>query len=254
VALVADIDSLEGDSDRVPLMTLHSAKGLEFENVYLAGMDQGIFPTYHAISSEDSSDLEEERRLCYVGITRAKRFLTLTSAQTRLLRGEMMWYKVSDFVDEIPEELLDDNRWTESGASDEGTGGSLGEKFGSLSDNVKAAAGSLSHKLTRAQAMKRKEHEEFSQKPFYLKASQTASSAAGKGKGNVAGLRTGADLRAGAALEYAEGDRVSHVKFGEGTVREIREGGRDKEVTVEFDNFGVKKMFAAFAKLKKLDR
>ena len=254
VALVADIDSLEGDSDRVPLMTLHSAKGLEFENVYLAGMDQGIFPTYHAISSEDPSDLEEERRLCYVGITRAKRFLTLTSAQTRLLRGEMMWYKVSDFVDEIPEELLDDNRWTESGASDEGTGGSLGEKFGSLSDNVKAAAGSLSHKLTRAQAMKRKEHEEFSQKPFYLKASQTASSAAGKGKGNVAGLRTGADLRAGAALEYAEGDRVSHVKFGEGTVREIREGGRDKEVTVEFDNFGVKKMFAAFAKLKKLDR
>ena len=254
VALVADIDSLEGDSDRVPLMTLHSAKGLEFENVYLAGMDQGIFPTYHAISSEDSSDLEEERRLCYVGITRAKRFLTLTSAQTRLLRGEMMWYKVSDFVDEIPEELLDDNRWTESGASDEDTGGSLGEKFGSLSDNVKAAAGSLSHKLTRAQAMKRKEHEEFSQKPFYLKASQTASSAAGKGKGNVAGLRTGADLRAGAALEYAEGDRVSHVKFGEGTVREIREGGRDKEVTVEFDNFGVKKMFAAFAKLKKLDR
>ncbi len=237
VALVADIDSLEEDSDRVPLMTLHSAKGLEFENVYLAGMDQGIFPSYHAISSEDPSDLEEERRLCYVGITRAKHFLTLTSAQARMLRGEMTWYKVSDFVDEIPQTLLDDNRTGESGASDP-----AGEAGGN---------GSPVHQMTRFQRMKKKEHEEFSQKPFYMKTSSSSRPAAGKGL--PAGIRKGADMAPAAALDYGEGDRVNHVKFGEGTVKEIREGGRDREVTVEFDRFGVKKMFATFAKLKKLD-
>lgn len=108
VALVADIDSLDEGSDYVVLMTLHSAKGLEFPKVYLAGMEDGLFPSYMSITSDSSSeDLEEERRLAYVGITRAKEELTITCARQRMIRGETQYNKVSRFVREIPSELLD---------------------------------------------------------------------------------------------------------------------------------------------------
>lgn len=234
VALVADIDSFSDDKDRVPLMTLHSAKGLEFENVYIAGMDEGLFPSYHSISSGDPSDMEEERRLCYVGITRAKKRLTLTSAKERLLRGQPEWYRVSRFVDEIPEGLLDDNRVKNQ------------EKppvRGRDMDSGKA--------MTRAQAERKREHDEFLEKPFYMrrKAETQASSSAKP----VFGLdiRKGSDLTYG-ALAYKTGDRVHHIKFGDGTVKQIADGKRDKEVTVEFDQYGVKKMLAGFAKLQKI--
>lgn len=108
MALVADIDSLDEGSDYVVLMTLHSAKGLEFPKVYLAGMEDGLFPSYMSITSDSSSeDLEEERRLAYVGITRAKEELTITCARQRMIRGETQYNKVSRFVREIPSELLD---------------------------------------------------------------------------------------------------------------------------------------------------
>lgn len=106
VALIADIDNLEEDSDYVVLMTLHSAKGLEFPNVYLAGMEDGLFPSYMTITSDDPTEVEEERRLCYVGITRAREHLTLTSARMRMARGETQYHKVSRFVKEIPKSLL----------------------------------------------------------------------------------------------------------------------------------------------------
>ena len=107
IALIADIDSVDPDQDYVLLMTLHSAKGLEFPRVFLAGMEDGMFPSYMSIISDDRSDLEEERRLCYVGITRAMEDLTLTSARQRMLRGEVQYNKVSRFVREIPRELVD---------------------------------------------------------------------------------------------------------------------------------------------------
>ena len=107
IALIADIDSVDPDQDYVLLMTLHSAKGLEFPRVFLAGMEDGMFPSYMSIISDDRSDLEEERRLCYVGITRAMEELTLTSARQRMLRGEVQYNKVSRFVREIPRELVD---------------------------------------------------------------------------------------------------------------------------------------------------
>ena len=107
IALIADIDSVDPDQDYVLLMTLHSAKGLEFPRVFLAGMEDGMFPSYMSIISDDRSDLEEERRLCYVGITRAMENLTLTSARQRMLRGEVQYNKVSRFVREIPRELVD---------------------------------------------------------------------------------------------------------------------------------------------------
>ena len=98
VALVADIDSVDGDDNQVLLMTLHSAKGLEFPYVYLAGMEDGIFPSYMTITADDPTEIEEERRLCYVGITRAMKDLTLTCAQQRMIRGETQYNKVSRFI------------------------------------------------------------------------------------------------------------------------------------------------------------
>ena len=107
VALVADIDSLDADSDYVVLMTLHSAKGLEFPNVYLAGMEDGLFPSYMSIVSDNAeAEIEEERRLAYVGITRAMKNLTITSARVRMVRGQTQYGKVSRFVKEIPPQLL----------------------------------------------------------------------------------------------------------------------------------------------------
>lgn len=106
VALVADIDNLDENNDMVSLMTIHSAKGLEFPIVYLAGMEDGLFPSYMSISTGDESDIEEERRLCYVGITRAKETLIMSAARMRTVRGETQMNRTSRFVREIPKELL----------------------------------------------------------------------------------------------------------------------------------------------------
>lgn len=237
VALVADIDSLEEDQDYVVLMTLHSAKGLEFPHVYLAGMEDGLFPSYMTITSDDNEDLEEERRLCYVGITRAERELTLTCARRRMVRGETQYNKLSRFVKEIPMELID-------------TGNKKIEKETEI-----PVQSTYSHAK-----------QAFRAQPFAAqfggygsgRASGTSGTAGGIGKGAgkqpFSALQKGSQLTEGKGgkLSYGVGDRVRHVKFGEGTVLEIKEGGRDYEVTVQFDSAGVRKMFAMFAKLVKV--
>lgn len=235
VALVADIDSVSDEDNRVLLMTLHSAKGLEFPNVYLAGMDDGLFPGYLSINSDDDTDLEEERRLCYVGITRAKERLTLTSARARMLRGKTEWYRISRFVDEIPEKLLDDNRKTH------GPWQERKELTKEAGDGSVQWGRTGTHMLSKAQAERKREHEEFHQKPFY-----SGSLSLG------AGIQKGAAIGKTDSLEYGVGDRVRHVKFGEGTVMAIEDGARDRQVTVLFDTAGQKKMLAGFAKLKKI--
>lgn len=206
VALVADVDSLDENSDYVVLMTLHSAKGLEFPQVYLAGMEDGLFPSYMTITADDPEEIEEERRLCYVGITRAKEHLTLTCAKRRMVRGETQYNKMSRFLKEIPMELL-----------------ATGIKF---------------EKEEREEEKPQpwqQARQSFRSKPFTApKPVQQFKVAGGKGPG------------------YDVGDRVRHVKFGEGIVTSIVEGGRDYEVTVEFDTAGTKKMFAVFAKLQKI--
>ena len=206
VALVADIDTVDPDQDYVLLMTLHSAKGLEFPRVFMVGMEDGIFPSHMTISYGDDGELEEERRLCYVGITRAMKELTLTCAQQRMIRGETQYNKVSRFVREIPRELVD-------------LGHTIQEK--------KPKAEDLIPTPTKYSKMK-----EILQgrnyKPREFKVTKVNS------------------------LDYEVGDTVRHIKFGVGIVKEIVEGGRDYEVTVEFDKVGVKKMFASFAKLKKI--
>lgn len=212
VALVADIDSLDDESDYVVLMTLHSAKGLEFPQVYLAGMEDGLFPSYMSITSDNpTEEIEEERRLCYVGITRAKKNLAITAARSRMIRGETQYNRVSRFVKEIPRELL---------------------------------SGKIQREKVRDEETARppvyiKAKQSFRAKPMALQQSAPAKSFS---SGNTAKI----------ALDYAVGDTVKHMKFGEGIVKQIIEGGRDYEVTVDFQTSGVKKMFASFAKLKKL--
>ena len=205
VALVADIDSVEDGDNRVLLMTLHSAKGLEFPYVYLAGMEDGLFPSYMSIAADDpTEEIEEERRLCYVGITRAMKELTITCARCRMVRGETQYNNVSRFVREIPSELL-----------------------------------------ARKSVMPREPKKpEVPQNTSYQKAKEVFRT---KTFDPQQFKVVKADK-----LDYTVGDQVSHVKFGKGTVLEITEGGRDYEVKVDFERFGVKKMFASFAKLKKV--
>ena len=206
VALVADIDTVDPEQDYVLLMTLHSAKGLEFPNVFMVGMENGIFPSYMTISYGDDAELEEERRLCYVGITRAMKELTMTCAQQRMIRGETQYNKVSQFVREIPRELVD-------------LGHTIQEKKPKAEDMIP----------TPAKYSKMKEIlQSRNYKPREFKVTKSG------------------------ALDYEVGDTVRHIKFGVGIVKEIVEGGRDYEVTVDFDKVGIKKMFASFAKLKKI--
>lgn len=209
VALIADIDGLEENGDYVVLMTLHSAKGLEFPNVYLAGMEDGLFPSYMSITSDDSTnELEEERRLAYVGITRAKEHLTITAARSRMIRGETQFNRVSRFVKEIPPHLLGRTIYEPKAAE----------------SPVQDSEYQRAKKAFRA--------------PVYTPVSnQRAFASASTAK---------------TSLDYGVGDRVRHIKFGDGEVMAVVEGGRDYEVTVDFDKVGTKKMFASFAKLKKL--
>ena len=200
--LNAGIDNLEDENNKVILMTLHNAKGLEFNNVFLGGMEEGVFPGFGAMMSGDESEIEEERRLCYVGITRAKERLFLSAAKRRMLRGQTQYNRRSRFIDEIPGQYLD----TEQRVSEQRV--------------VKNTERPAKYQYG-AKAGKPYNLSDFKVKPV-------------------------------GELDYQIGDRVKHIKFGVGTVQEITKGGRDFEVAVEFDRVGRKKMFASFAKLKKV--
>ena len=173
----------------------------------MAGMEDGVFPGYASIWSGDPSDIEEERRLCYVGITRAMKELTLTCAKQRMIRGETQYNRVSRFVREVPRELVD-------------LGHTIQEKKPRVDDIVSPKSAYAQMKMN------------FQAKSTLQKKDFTVKKAD--------------------SLDYGEGDTVRHVKFGVGIVKNIADGGRDYEVTVDFDKVGVKKMFAGFAKLKKI--
>ena len=200
VALISDIDSYNEDEDAVVLMTLHSAKGLEFPVVFIPGMEEGLFPGNQSMFSEE--DLEEERRLAYVGITRAKKKLYLSAAKRRMMQGRTQFNKVSRFIDEIPEQLLQLD---------------TGVNFKEKRPDKALFSSNRSNRF---------------RKPYQAKSFTS----------------TKMDT-----LPYDVGDMVKHIKFGKGKVLEIVSGGRDYEVTVDFEKAGVKKMFASFAKLKKVE-
>ncbi len=234
VALVADIDSFDENSDYVVLMTLHSAKGLEFPNVYLAGLEDGLFPSYMSITSDNSqAEIEEERRLAYVGITRAKKNLTITSARVRMVRGQTQYGKVSRFVREIPPELLSGKIY-EPKTKEEPIEQSTFQKARKAFRTVPSYGGSGYGKEV-GEGYGSTFHSSKATKPVYTKVENQRD--------------FGSE---GGTLSYQVGDRVRHIKFGDGEVMAIVSGGRDYEVTVDFDKAGTKKMFASFAKLKKV--
>ena len=261
IMLVADIDNVEDGDNRVLLMTLHSAKGLEFPVVYLAGMEDGLFPGFMTIASDDPLEIEEERRLAYVGITRAKEDLTLTCARSRMLRGETQYNPVSRFVREIPKELMDNTlpqnrRYRDDDLEDfqarraneaalramgleaiatprsgNGSGSGFGG-FGNTGFDPRPKA-TLKPRVTAK-----------ADKPYISKGIN--------GLNQLAGLQKGTEFKAPDALDYTVGDRVRHIKYGEGTVLNVAREPRDYKVTVEFDQAGQKIMYASFAKLKRV--
>ncbi len=235
VALVADIDGVSGDDNKVLLMTLHSAKGLEFSHVYLSGLEDGVFPSYMTINSDDPSGLEEERRLAYVGITRAKEDLTITYAKQRMIRGETQYNPVSRFVREIPEELLDNKPTSGYSMSGAGNWGAAAEYLDSYKLNKNEKSSGMT--ASKPKAVARKKETPSGNKPYISRSLDSLT------KGMPASLE---------APEYGKGDRVRHIKFGIGTVLNIEKDTRDYKITVDFDEYGNKIMYAAFAKLKKV--
>ena len=292
VALVADIDRIGDDNEKVLLMTLHSAKGLEFENVYLAGMEENVFPSYMTIQMEDADPegIEEERRLAYVGITRAKRNLTLTAAKRRMIRGETQYNRLSRFISEIPDSLLDREKpvsaasflYDEGESLDdyEGVESTYGRKSSFADDDSSSygdssfagAEGYSGIKPAYAKGLGKKAGSSASgaasslSSTYKLKAKPVpkkpekravpdkpyiAGVGATHAKGSLAGLSKGMPTKM-ETPEYVVGDRVSHVKYGVGEVTSLEKGPKDYKVTVMFDECGQKIMYAAFAKLKKL--
>lgn len=311
VSLVADIDNLDESNERVVLMTLHSAKGLEFPYVYMTGMEDGMFPSYMSIVSDDNLDIEEERRLCYVGITRAMEHLTLTYAKSRMVRGMTQYNKVSRFVKEIPRNLIAMNGVMEREKPEEKfvtfsgnlkpyggvyttqqqeqkktaesmrLAGNAGAKFSANAEQVgieKITTGADSYRSAgtagfgkngsttgaeKSGASGRSKLDELLKSQKIFKGSDifdknTAgaytgsrdAAAFGTNGVSASGKKPGAASSPYLGLDYMEGDRVRHIKFGEGTVVNINDNGQDYEVTVNFDIAGVKKMRASFAKLK----
>ncbi len=276
VALVADIDRIGEDNEKVLLMTLHSAKGLEFEHVYLAGMEEGVFPSYMTLQCEDSDPegIEEERRLAYVGITRAKKHLTLTAARRRMVRGETMYNRLSRFVTEIPDNMLenakpqsskpaflfddgesiDEYEGVEStygksrrdSSFDDYDGPSLKSSYQNKNFGSSSGVSQLSNSYKlKAKPAPKKPRAVPQSKPYIAGAAKTHT------KGTLAGLSKGMPMSA-SKPDYNVGDKVSHIKYGVGVVTSLEEGPRDYKVTVNFDDCGQKIMYAAFAKLKKV--
>lgn len=280
VALVAEVDNLDESENRIVLMTLHGAKGLEFPYVYLSGLEDGLFPSSMSIMSDDRDAVEEERRLCYVGITRARRRLTLTSARQRMTNGETRFSKISRFVEEIPDYLLavkeqpssfagaykkneksdsdfeeEGLPWGTSGRSSWGANGAAAPS----SWGVNGAVGQAS--WNRSEAAGSGVARPGAPGPGAARSGASVQ-AAGLGKKSAYASKSAPPsapafgkaftVQKSEHLSYKEGDRVRHIKFGEGTVAVISDGGKDYEVTVEFDRVGIKKMFASFAKLVKI--
>jgi len=210
VTLVSDIDTVDEKKDAVMLMTLHSAKGLEFPVVFLVGMEEGVFP--HARSIGEMDQLEEERRLCYVGMTRAKRLLYLVHTQVRTLFGRTGLGIRSRFIDEIPSELLN---MPDRVAGDQGRE----ERVAGAPTDTGAAVAAASHNSRRDS--RRKAQSKWEPPPFV------------------------------GETEFRPGDKVMHPKLGPGTVVSTKGTGPETEVSVAFPDRGIKTLIARYANLTK---
>ena len=299
VALVADIDGVDKDDNKVLLMTLHSAKGLEFSQVYLAGMEDGVFPSYMTITSDDPTEIEEERRLAYVGITRAKDDLTITYAKQRMLRGETQYNPISRFIKEIPENLMDNKlpvpkKWGYDDYEEDsrershfktkpfaGSGFNTVYQKPVLSDDVfdkprnnweaaeqavkknnwemptaKATVKTSTVPSNKTPVMKQQQPKDIasilvSRPKAVIKKKETPAANKPYIAKSLDGLTKGMPTTQG-GLSYGVGDRVRHIKYGDGTVQKVENDVRDYKITVAFDGAGQKIMYAAFAKVQKI--
>lgn len=225
IALVADTDEEDedGPSAKVTLMTLHSAKGLEFPYVFMCGMEEGLFPSNMSLNSEDPDAVEEERRLCYVGITRAMQVLYMSAASQRMVHGTTNYSDVSRFIKEIPKHYLE-------------TDGVMVSAQPKKVTNTFSNIGYGRPKMAQSDYAKNN--------PYAKATTQNPSANPGFGKAFPMG--------GGASSSYEVGDVVKHLKFGKGTVTNVVPAGSDQEITVDFERVGEKKMFASLVKMKKL--
>lgn len=231
VALVADVDSEEDEENpaaKITLMTLHSSKGLEFPYVFIAGMEDGLFPSHMSLESDDPDALEEERRLCYVGITRAMKRLYLTAASRRMVNGTTNYNDISRFIKEIPRHYIETEGIFVGKSEDTATSGKTIPKMGSFSN-----IGYGRPKLNQSDYAK--------SNPY------TKNSSANPGFGKAFPMG-----ELSSSSNYEVGDTVKHLKFGKGTVTAVVPAGSDQEITVDFERVGEKKMFASLVKMKKL--
>ena len=247
-SLIADVDELEDEDRKVVLMTLHAAKGLEFPKVYMAGMEQQVFPGDKALYSENSEDVEEERRLCYVGITRAKKKLVLTAAGRRMVNGSFQTHSISQFVEEIPSEVLKKDRGgfmlshsqahsrPDRDGFSQGSWQDFGDSFGFAAKPWRgSAAGTSGTPQSKPAAQGRSASParvaaDASLKAFFDRAAAAKPAAA-----------------AAPLKEFSPGDRVVSRRFGAGTVVSTEPTRQDTAVTVDFDKYGRKVLLAAFA-------
>lgn len=231
-------DDEEDRSDAVVLMTMHSAKGLEFPTVFIVGMEEGVFP--HSRAFQDNDELEEERRLAYVGITRAEKQLFLSCARMRTLFGRTTANQPSRFLEEIPEELKEDtvktqDRFQRGGAEVGGAYGGRG--FGSGGRGNFGGRGGAAGATPAG-------------------GGSTASAAASKSSVTVTsgGAQRATGAGAAAAGDYKAGDKVSHGKWGTGTVVSVKGSGNDTELQIAFPApVGVKRLLAGFAPITKVE-
>ncbi len=235
ITLASDLDNMEETDETVTLMTLHSAKGLEFPVVFLVGMEEGIFPGYKSIGEQ--KELEEERRLCYVGITRAKENLYLTNSKQRTTFGSTTYNPPSRFLQEIPKELLDGYEDANIGTSkraerfeDSDYTWSYGKKG---NENIKT------YKVTE---------------PQFAAAAAGASNKTGFAFRTAESFLNNLNKKVDSGVvdfsAYQSGTRVYHKKFGEGTINYVEPEGNDLKVDINFDKAGHKRLMAKFANLE----
>ena len=237
ITLSSDVDNLEDADNSVTLMTLHSAKGLEFPAVFLIGMEEGIFPGYKSIG--EPKELEEERRLFYVGITRAKQFLHLTCSKHRTIFGSTSYNAVSRFIKEIPDDLLDGNiETTEEKFEDSGYGWEYGKTaIGRIiggNSNYTSGGKVTTYKLDADETPK------VAASSYNYRTPESFLNSLQQRQVNSA-----VDIS-----QYQEGQRIYHKKFGEGTIQKMEEEGDDYKLDIQFDKSGHKRLMAKFAGLQ----
>ena len=234
ITLSSDIDNLEEEEDTVTLMTLHSAKGLEFPVVFLVGMEEGIFPGYKSIS--EPTELEEERRLCYVGITRARQNLFLTCSKQRTIFGSTSYNPTSRFLNEIPEELLEGYE----------------EAFGETNHKDQIFKDS-SYSWTYGSKNPVKEYKINPKEPIMASASNKVKNKTDFAFKTAESFLNSLNKKSSDTVDlskYKPGVRVFHKKFGEGTINIAEQEGDDLKVDINFDKVGHKRLMAKFAKLE----